>query len=76
MQTTASNLAKPKRGETTRIRQCFWDLLEHFPTSNVKIGGTVCKLCQIYHYFDVLRRKVAKTQNISLKKKGLFFGMS
>jgi len=40
MQTMAPTLAKPKTGKTTHIRRCFRDLLEHFPTSNVKIGGT------------------------------------
>jgi len=28
----------------------FRDLLEHFPTSNVKIGGKVCQLYQIHHF--------------------------
>ena len=51
MQTVTSNLAEPIRGKTTHIRRWFRDLLEHFPTSNVKIGGTVCKLYQIYHFW-------------------------
>ena len=49
MITTAFDLAKPKRGKTTLIRRWSRDILVHFPNSNVKIGGTVCKLYQIYH---------------------------
>jgi len=50
MQTMAPNLAKPKKGKTTHNRRYFRELLEHFPTSNVKIGGTACKLCQTKHF--------------------------
>jgi len=72
MQTMASNLAKPKRGETTHIRRCFWDFLKHFPTSNVKSGGTVCKLGQIYHFFNVFCRKIVKnTRHLTFFEKDI-----
>ena len=71
MQTMASNLAKPKRGKTTHIRRWFRDLLEHFPTSNVKIGGTVGKLCQIYHFWAFFVVKSLKQDNWIFFKKEL-----
>jgi len=76
MQTTASNLAKTKRGKTTPIRRCFRDSLEHFPTTNVKIGVTVCKLYQIYHFLAFFVVKSLKHKIIEFKKKKLFVGMS
>jgi len=70
----APNLAKPKRGKTAHIRRYFRDLPEHFPTSDVKIGGTVCKLCHIYHFRTLSCRKSVKTQDVWVFfKEELFF---
>jgi len=76
MQTMASNLAKPKRGKTTHIGRWFRDLLEDFPTSNVKIGGIVCNLYQIYHFWTFFVIKSLKFKTFDFKKKELFVGMS
>jgi len=76
MQTMASNLAKPKKGKTTHIGRWFRDLLEQFTTSNVKIGVTVCKFYQIYHFLAFFVVKSLKHKIIELKKKEIVVGMS
>jgi len=65
-----------KRGKTTHIRRWFRDLLEHFPTSDVKIWGTVSKLCQIHHFWTFFVVRSLKHKIIEFKKKELFVGMS
>jgi len=77
MLTMTSTLAKPKRGKATHNRRWFRDLLGHFPNSNVKIGGTVCKLYQIYHFwtFFVIKSLKHKIQRL-FNKEELFFGVS